>query len=1718
MGDIIQVSGNDNVIVTQLREKLQLDTFSPDKKKKDKLVKYIDGTDLLGMFSRFHGENKENELHSAVKSIYKGDKSSLPVTLKTIKGFTVPQIKMFLKDFFSDIGINKNFDRMTKRRLKSHVKRFKYRQMLQKPKGNVQIQLVNQQVLGKDYEDEKKEKIGEPVGAQRIPDLPVGVPSRKDTVPPIDEDALLRSLERKLKLDDFADQMQQRMQDFSRHFDQEITGVQEDQRRQSEKTRRDMGEHDQEVAEQLRTSLETFRRGEREWADSQYALLNPAARRPVAPRAPDSPDPAQPRRQPSARIGLARLGVVPSPARPYDRGLRPADQRRPFSDQPGQEEESPPQQFHESREEGSAAERSTAVRRMAQDFTILREADPTAYRSGLMSMDMGKNDTDDFRIIYKDQRVGSQPSSPKQPQLRFSPRGGTRKMKEEEGTQVTPQQLGDAVTAIVSSREFLEQLDELAREQNAGINQAESVDEIMSKVKTAKRKLKDLVKKHTTAEQQKFLQGANEVSLFEVMFLHLDAESKEFISLTAPAGKWLSKNRGLDLLKKVARAVKGNESGQLVADKKLVKDVVAFFNVSRNLGIPDWAALDALNGQFEGHVLSITDIQTADNLTKAVKKGNRFSFISDWLGKSKAPKKFGTSAWFSEGTESDSWAEFMDKLKTQVGVGGSQRDFQAWLKAQSSMDPETKESILGINSKQDYLSKWEADPKLMFIAWSHHPQDMMKLLAKLNVRGDRFANWQFMHQNAAYFDIPGYEMETVHRRWEAAHPPRLTIQDDPELPPIPSETGQPPPTRTIRDVHAADRFPALEAPDEKDDPEEKKHMVPMAIQGPTHPFQTPSALGVRSRIPLLQTPFDAGVTAEAIARSQEGMGSRQLRIAADIRRGEQEAFQKVYASPLQLGLDRPRLGISDSLQPAMAFIAGRSTDLGERARRVMQQKYILPEQIIVANTEVEAILNEAYRVLLIDENSYRNSIMQLRMGSTLPVPPQATAAAIAVPPSPRLALPPPTAAVVVKPEFKPDPYASPPRSPRLSPDLREFDTPVGQIPHRTPRAPETELREILAPRAFTTPAPRTPVTQLLDILEKAGTPRQAMETPRSEELEEILRLAQSDGRIGRGEYLQGINALRRQFSLGSPPPFFGLAESPADPDWLAGIETPRHAARQRSRAPPSVLPPIPQSPASPDWQAGLETPRHAARQRSRAPPSIMPPPPERLPERGSARRALGFADEPTEKFTIETAEGPVVIRHTRNAPRMFTIDSEVQSKRFEDLLVHHKLTESDDHEKLLRKFHDEPAAQSFQSAPPHLEVGPPQEIGEIPYAIDKLRESPSTFWPSAVLSQDPSRYKALQNELLLTLEHVQSGGSISTEKYNRIASLQERWQHMLRGLETEGTDAMFRAFGSILRKQGIVMEKASPEDVEQIQTFGGSSFSEILRQVDDIVVNKSQAFNRVLEQAGVPLRPFSTIQKHIQMNRGVEKLADIGDVTEGDLAEFIAANQAIKSVWGSERPPDVDLVYKLVRKMIGEAKNRAHAQREGGLVTGRPRAATTGFLGKVWGSMTGRGLASTPSTGVGVVSQRKIKMKDVFTEFESFSRKDRKMWNRLQTESNEEQKKSAGEYVEWLNEMYKGFRKPKNVKAILDHFLNMSSTTGVKLTLGKKLNLNKTPLTQILSNINSSKEKALRRALTVYKRVNKKHPSSSFEKLINAIQTRLSEVGGSFSSKIKKMR
>ena len=261
MGDIVQISGNDNIVVTQLKKKLKLDSFNPEKGKKSKLVKYIADNGILGMFGRFHGENSENELVSAIKSLYKGDKSALPVSIKTIKGFTLPQVRLFLQDFLNDIGIHRNFGQMSKRRLRSHVKRFKYREMLQIPENNVQFQLVNQIVQGESKEKGKKEKLSKTVPTQephrpaptpvsqapiivpqqtQVPQAPVIVPQ----APPVDTESLLAELESRLNLTG-------RMADLAERQNAGLTSFQSDLQRGNDTLRSTMRQELNEIGEHI---------------------------------------------------------------------------------------------------------------------------------------------------------------------------------------------------------------------------------------------------------------------------------------------------------------------------------------------------------------------------------------------------------------------------------------------------------------------------------------------------------------------------------------------------------------------------------------------------------------------------------------------------------------------------------------------------------------------------------------------------------------------------------------------------------------------------------------------------------------------------------------------------------------------------------------------------------------------------------------------------------------------------------------------------------------------------------------------------------------------------------------------------------------------------------------------------------------------------------------------------------------------------------------------------------------------------------------------------------------------------------------------------------------------------------------------------------------------------------------------------------------------------
>ena len=137
MGDIIQISGDENVIKS-LTDKLKVDEINLKTMSKAKLVKYILNNDVLKMYSKFHDRPGE-ELVSSIKSIYRGQEEVLPVTEKTIRSLSAKQLRMFLEDWFGDMQIQKVSGMKSKKRIDSHVRRFKYREMLGLPAKTVQF-------------------------------------------------------------------------------------------------------------------------------------------------------------------------------------------------------------------------------------------------------------------------------------------------------------------------------------------------------------------------------------------------------------------------------------------------------------------------------------------------------------------------------------------------------------------------------------------------------------------------------------------------------------------------------------------------------------------------------------------------------------------------------------------------------------------------------------------------------------------------------------------------------------------------------------------------------------------------------------------------------------------------------------------------------------------------------------------------------------------------------------------------------------------------------------------------------------------------------------------------------------------------------------------------------------------------------------------------------------------------------------------------------------------------------------------------------------------------------------------------------------------------------------------------------------------------------------------------------------------------------------------
>ena len=192
---VIQLAGDGNVI-SLLREHLRADKpFA--KMNKKQLLKYVDDRKILSMYERFHGENSGDELYSAVKSIYKGKQHSLPVTMATMRSLKPAAIRLFLIDFVADSQIsNPKLESMNPKRKESHIKRFRYREMLEKAgktPPTQQLQLVNQLNFGQKDEDpapkDEKEDPKPPPAVVR------GTPSAPAPAPQIDTSALESRIE-----------------------------------------------------------------------------------------------------------------------------------------------------------------------------------------------------------------------------------------------------------------------------------------------------------------------------------------------------------------------------------------------------------------------------------------------------------------------------------------------------------------------------------------------------------------------------------------------------------------------------------------------------------------------------------------------------------------------------------------------------------------------------------------------------------------------------------------------------------------------------------------------------------------------------------------------------------------------------------------------------------------------------------------------------------------------------------------------------------------------------------------------------------------------------------------------------------------------------------------------------------------------------------------------------------------------------------------------------------------------------------------------------------------------------------------------------------------------------------------------------------------------------------------------------------------------------------
>ena len=159
----VQNQSDSASIIADLKERLQLGRLEKTKLTRNKLIKWAHDVDLITMFENFHGNDKQGEWLSCIKSLSKGDKENLPIGMTSLERLPLRHLRVFIDDFVSDIGINSDkLANLSGKRLEGFVTRNRYRRMLGKTtqnNSNIQVSIQNELKIPKRDLSEEKLKL-----------------------------------------------------------------------------------------------------------------------------------------------------------------------------------------------------------------------------------------------------------------------------------------------------------------------------------------------------------------------------------------------------------------------------------------------------------------------------------------------------------------------------------------------------------------------------------------------------------------------------------------------------------------------------------------------------------------------------------------------------------------------------------------------------------------------------------------------------------------------------------------------------------------------------------------------------------------------------------------------------------------------------------------------------------------------------------------------------------------------------------------------------------------------------------------------------------------------------------------------------------------------------------------------------------------------------------------------------------------------------------------------------------------------------------------------------------------------------------------------------------------------------------------------------------------------------------------------------------------------